>query len=63
MGTHSRFLSFLLVLALIAVMVACGGTETQVKTVEVEKVVEKEVVKEVEVERVDESHRSGKGGR
>jgi len=32
-------------LALIAV--ACGGTETEVRTVEVEKIVEKEVVKEV----------------
>ena len=52
METHPRFLSFLLVLALISVMVACGSTETQVQTVEVEKVVEKEVVKEVPVERV-----------
>ena len=52
MRTYSRFLPLLLVLALATVMVACGGTETEVRTVEVEKIVEKVVVKEVPVEKV-----------
>jgi len=33
--------------SLVLIAVACGGTETEVRTVEVEKIVEKQVVKEV----------------
>ena len=46
-----------IVATLVAATVACGGSETVVQTVEVEKIVEREVVHTVEVEKIVEVER------